>query len=225
MRKFELILLSLFVLIIGVGLVSAADADGTIDDDYSHEIEYRCGVDEISNSKPEIIEIDAAGNFDNSTENAVDDIGNTGSGANSTGTDANSTQKTSKLPESDKSINDEAKKYSEIFNKKNGKTFTDIPDRQYCYIDLILEVYRNHSNIEETVLISAYALQNSGYNITVAEVNDTFNQIAQKTFKPQQNEELGLYYHLLYSILNRAHGFGPGNALYKNFDNLIEVNV
>ena len=64
-----------------------------------------------------------------------------------------------KIQQSHKSISDEAKKYSEIFNKKNGKTFIEYSAGKYSYIDLIMEVYRNHSSVEETILISTYALQ------------------------------------------------------------------
>ena len=50
MKKFALITLSLLILIIGVGLASATDINGTIDDAPIHAIDHQCSVDEIDNT-------------------------------------------------------------------------------------------------------------------------------------------------------------------------------
>ena len=128
-----------------------------------------------------------------------------------------------KIRLSHKSLNSEIKKYSEIFNKKKGKSFVNVPQRKYSDVDIILDVYRNHSSIEETIFISTYALQKCGYNVSVASVENTINQIMHKTLRTQSDQTPGLAGSLLFAILQQAHQNGPNSSFYQNYDHLSEV--
>ncbi|MDO5814701.1 MAG: hypothetical protein Q4Q18_03600 [Methanobrevibacter sp.] len=112
-----------------------------------------------------------------------------------------------------KSIASEAKKYAEIFTKKNGKAFVIKPDCHYGYLDLIVEVYMNHSSFEETVLIATHALQDCGYNVTAASIEDSFNQIMNKTLKTQKDNLPASIYFFHAGLLKHAHE--SGHSEYK----------
>lgn len=73
MKKFALLTISLLVLIIGVGMASATDVNGTIDDGSLQAVDHQCSIDEINNSVPEIVQKDADTNIDSSVVNVVDD--------------------------------------------------------------------------------------------------------------------------------------------------------
>lgn len=63
MKKFSLIIFSLLVLIVGVGLASAADANGTVDDVSIGVCDHQCDVDEKSGSVHEVVQDDADANI------------------------------------------------------------------------------------------------------------------------------------------------------------------
>lgn len=116
-----------------------------------------------------------------------------------------------KIHKSHANLNDEAKKYSDIFLKKNGKKFINLPGYTYCYRDLLVEIYLNHSSIEETVLIGTYALQNAGLNVTAASIENTFNQMMKGTVKTSEGHvNKGAYYYFL-NMLEQSHKIGKHN--------------
>ncbi len=120
-----------------------------------------------------------------------------------------------------KSITSEAKKYSELFTKKNGKTFVSRPDCRYCYLDLIVEVYRHHSSVDETILIATHALQNCGYNVTPASVEDILNQMDHYSLKTEKGQLDSYIYATLIDVVKSGHD--SGNSLAFVFaDNLYE---
>ncbi len=244
MKKFVLLSLSLLVLIIGVGLASATDINCTVDDASSHAIDHQCGVDEISCAHPGIIKNNAGAEYNSTVvpvaDDNVDNANSTISIENATHETPNQKQVTPNvISENPKklnvtvakqvspkdSLNGEVKKYSEIFNKKNGKTFVRSPNFKYSYIDLILEVYRNHSDINETILISTQALQNCGHDVTVSFVEDAFNQIIQGTLHTGDDQHAGFFYNYFYHALKNAHRQGPGCALFDELDKFLDVNV
>ena len=112
-----------------------------------------------------------------------------------------------KIQESHKSLNSETKKYIEIFNKKNGKAFAVNPNLHYCYLDIIVEIYAVHPNIDETILIATQTLKNCGNNITAASVNDTFNQMMSGTITPE-NGVNPMSYYLDMNTIRIAHERG-----------------
>ena len=120
-----------------------------------------------------------------------------------------------------KSIDSEAKKYSELFTKKNGKTFVSRPDCRYCYLDLIVEVYRHHASVDETVLIATHALQNCGYNLTPASVEDILNQMGHYSLKTEKGQLDSYIYATLIDVVKFGHDSGNGNA-FVFADNLYE---
>ncbi|MBQ6511073.1 hypothetical protein [Methanobrevibacter sp.] len=113
-----------------------------------------------------------------------------------------------KADELHKSINSESKKYIDLFNKKNGKAFIERPDLHYSYLDLILDVYRNHSSIEETILIATHTLQNCGYNVTAASIEDTVNQMMHASIKTNNSQFTPLQYFLFFTELRVMHEQG-----------------
>ena len=120
-----------------------------------------------------------------------------------------------------KSITSEAKKYSELFTKKNGKTFVSRPDCRYCYLDLIVEVYRHHSSVDETILIATHALQNCGYNVTPASVEDILNQMDHYSLKTEKGQLDSYLYATLIDVVKFGHDSGNSNA-FIFADNLYE---
>lgn len=120
-----------------------------------------------------------------------------------------------------KSIDSEAKKYSELFTKKNGKTFVSRPDCRYSYLDLIVEVYRHHASVDETVLIATHALQDCGYNLTPASVEDILNQMDHYSLKTEKGQLDSYIYAILIDVVKSGHD--SGNSLAFVFaDNLYE---
>lgn len=113
-----------------------------------------------------------------------------------------------KADELHKSISNESKKYIELFNKQNGKAFIDYPYIHYSYLDLILDVYRNHSSIEETVLIVTHTLKNCGYNVTAASVEDTFNQMMHASIKTDKSQFTPMQYFIIFTELRIMHEQG-----------------
>lgn len=114
-----------------------------------------------------------------------------------------------KIHESHKSLNIEAKKYSDMFNRKNGKLICDRVSARYCYLDLILQVYQKHSSLEETILISTYALKNSGMNVTAASIEHTVNQMMKGTIRTDNTEyNTPSFYYFNMNLFKTAHERG-----------------
>ena len=86
----------------------------------------------------------------------------------------------------------------------------------------MIYIIEDDSDIRE---METYALKNSGYNMSVASVEDTFNQIVQRTLKPDKHPLMGLYYHSLYFMLKTAHDSGSRNDLFDKFDEMMQVNA
>lgn len=126
----------------------------------------------------------------------------------------------SKIQQSHKSINSLAKKYSEIFNDKNGKSLKVFHGIRYSYLNLIMEVYLDHSSFEETILISTYALKNCGFNVTAASVEDTFNQIMAGT--TVGNPDFSCAY-FIFLILNSGHEEGFYATPYGDIHEIFKV--
>ena len=322
MKKFALITFSLLILIIGVGLASATDINGTIDDAPIHAIDHQCSVDEIDNT----VQNDAHDNSIISVGNDADVNGTIVNSNSSTAAIGNSNQnpldqkvvptvgvknpkpidlspenqnslkkdiakynkyyqnnhlktmsngkefskrdlileiykhysfedtviiathvlrdnglkisfseveammyqmmdgsvytgskelngsyykdEMHKADELHKSINNESKKYIDLFNKKNGKAFVDFPNQHYSYLDLILEIYRDHSSIEETILITTHTLKNCGYNVTAASIEDTVNQMMHASVKTDNSQFTPMQYFILFTELKAMHEHG-----------------
>lgn len=92
--------------------------------------------------------------------------------------------------------------------------------------DLILHVYKDTFDKEHTVLIATYALRHSGLNVTVASVEDTFNQMIQGSFTIG-NECRGSFYSKIIKLLNVARDNGHGqdiiDLIYMDFINLRSI--
>lgn len=133
MKKFVLFTIALLVLIIGVGLASATDVNGTIDDAPLQAVDYQCSIEEINNSVPEIVQKDADSNIDSSVVNVVDDNvnGNIDKNLDSTVTVENSTVEPSNqkqvtpniIENNPKVINLDAKKQDSL--KKDIAKYSD----------------------------------------------------------------------------------------------------
>nr|WP_295162865.1 hypothetical protein [uncultured Methanobrevibacter sp.] len=114
-----------------------------------------------------------------------------------------------KIHESHKSLNIEAKKYSDMFNRKNGKLITERVNARYCYLDLIVEVFQKHSSLEDTILISTYALKNSGLNVTAASIENTINQMMAGTVHAENTEcTTSSFYYIIMNTINLGHQRG-----------------
>lgn len=114
-----------------------------------------------------------------------------------------------KIHESHKAISMEAKKYSDIFSRNNGKLLSDKLSSRFCYLDLITEIYRTHSSLEDTILIAAYALKNSGLNVTAASIENTVNQMLAGTVHTDNTEynTRGFYFYYM-NIFKEGHKRG-----------------
>ncbi|WP_407375767.1 hypothetical protein [Methanobrevibacter sp.] len=122
-----------------------------------------------------------------------------------------------KIHKSHEYLNKEAKKYSDIFLNKEGKKFTKFPEYSYWYRDLLVEIYLDHSSIEETVLIATYALQNAGLNVTAASLEHTFDLMMKGTLHTENGHIGGDAYFFILSLLKNSHQTG------KNKDKMHET--
>lgn len=114
-----------------------------------------------------------------------------------------------KIHESHKSISIEAKKYSDIFNRYNGKLLSDKLSSRFCYLDLITEIYKTHSSMEDTILIATYALKNSGLNVTAASIENTVNQMLNGTVHTDNTEyNTRNFYYLYMNMFKIGHERG-----------------
>lgn len=71
----------------------------------------------------------------------------------------------------------------------------------------------DHSSFEETVLIATYALQDCGYNVTAASIEDSFNQIMNKTLKTEKGTLPASIYFFNTGFLKYIHE--SGHSEYK----------
>lgn len=93
---------------------------------------------------------------------------------------SNYNEKMQKIHESHKALNVNTAKYSDIYKNMSDENASD-RIKSYVLYDLILQVCKDTFDNELTVLIATYALRHSGLNVTVASVEDTFNQMIQRS--------------------------------------------
>ena len=131
-----------------------------------------------------------------------------------------------KIEEHHAYLNKEIQEFSEIFKNKNGKLFAKFKDSniRYSYTDLILEVYSKTSNIDDAMLISAYALKNCGQNATVASIEETFNQMKSSSLD-SCDDRISCYYSMMIFGIdhgwNKVHDASYNQAYNDVFNNLI----
>lgn len=113
------------------------------------------------------------------------------------------------IHESHKAISSEAKKYSDIFNRYNGKLLSDKLTSRFCYLDLIAEIFRTHSSIEDTILIATYTLKHSGLDVTAASIENTVNQMLDGTVHTNNTEyNTPGFYKIIMNMMKAGHERG-----------------
>ncbi|WP_405294937.1 hypothetical protein [Methanobrevibacter sp.] len=192
------------ILIIGVGIASANDINGTIDDAPIHAIDHQCSVDEIDNT----IQNDTQDNSIISVGNDADVNGTIVNSNSSTAAIENSNQnpldqkvvptvgvKNPKhidlSPENQNSLKKDIAKYNKYFQKNHLKTMSN--GKEFSKMDLILEIYKHYS-FEDTVIIATHVLRDGGLKISFSEVEAMMYQMIDGSVYTGSKEMNASYY-------------------------------